>query len=1043
MLFVVVVNVFEIHFETTANFPTKHPTAVEVNSKTMHPRRGDEEKKDDASSAQNLVSFRERTQAAIKLLPTKEDDLLKYYKQAKTDDKDHSFILIFGCKWSAKTEMALTLKENVEYDDEGYFLGGSYTRLNLFKPHSALLEATETLTRQVLARGEAEMGRVRKKALEALGDDVELLVSILPSFQALVGKSCKKKKKQKIAREAKRFVPVLGSFFQAVASPERPIVFFLENIDLADAPSLDAVKTLVVEHHAPGLIFMATSDADDSPMSELSSQLRNMEKKGGVTIRNITINTMSEDEMVSVVSSALECEPRDCQSLCQFLLREAKLTPMSLSYLLEHLISSNMIFGTAMFGWSWDERGIRKALKKDPACLEVQEHTKKLGGDIFSCLTMASCLGVSMSVATLDTISGFDSRPLIAETALKTSYVHHERGEDDLSFSSEDVRQALYEAIPERERNERHFAIGKTLWKQAIAEDTVEENVFLILGQVCKGVDAVSKEKEKKAVAQLCLLGGQKASKFSAFHVASYFLRTGISLLSESSWRDEYDLMYSLHTCAAEMSACEASFGLAEILSDSVVRHSRCLDDMIPAYCTRIMVLYATERTATAVDTSMDVLSKIGVRIPTNTGLLSIHRESQKVKRLLRGMSDEQLLRIPRMTNLTKMNAMKVLTLVNTHTVISRVELHSFTCLKMMQLTLEYGHSVMSAMAFAAYGMHQVTIGNLEDGYRYAKLSLAIHKEHGAIEYHPRVILICHGFVFPWKKPFEQCLGPLLDARNLGFQIGDGEVANHASNVYCYLALESGKRLDLLLDEWTAFQKAMASSGQKNILRMSMAAVQTIRHLMGLTENPLDPKGDVYDFDEAAAITLNSGATKARVSLRTWQMRVAYFFNDYALASKYALLEEMQSMPSAFGLSSVLFIGALVRLQACREERDRGSNLRSVRNLLTSFRKWSLACPENYSGRKLLIEAELASVEGHLDEAYEAYICAIACSRHNPCEHALASERLARHLVGLGDVERATPFFHSSISSYLDWGAKGKAAQLQDEVHRVLDSKAY
>eukprot|EP00977_Amphora_coffeiformis_P028339 scaffold34931_cov175-Amphora_coffeaeformis.AAC.4 len=453
------------------------------------------------------------------------------------------------------------------------------------------------------------------------------------------------------------------------------------------------------------------------------------------------------------------------------------------------------------------------------------------------------------------------------------------------------------------------------------------------------------------------------------------------------------------------------------------------------------MVLAATERTETAIDTAIDILGKIGLRLSSRPGVWTIRQESRTVRRLLKGKSDEQLLRLPIMTNLEKVNAMRILNLVYTHTLLSRVEMNSLTCLKMMQLTLNFGHSVMSSVAFAAYAVNRVVSRDIKEGCRFAELSLVIQKQHGALEYFPRVLFTCYSMVFSWIKPFHECMMPLLDARKLAIQTGDVETAAYGSNLYCCLGFESGIRLDVLLDKWISFQKTMTVNRQKSPLRMSMAAVQTIRHFMGLTEDPLNPTGDIYDFDEAATIAKTIGATKAHVSLRMWQMRLAYFFNDYSLALECALfLPEYERMPTVFLLHAALFIGAMVNLQAAREGRNARNSLQTAKNILARFRKWSLLCPENYIGRKMLIEAEIDSVEGRLDQAYEKFVCAIACSRDNPCDHALANERFARHLVGLGKVEKAAVFFRVSIASYRDWGGNGKAAQLEiEEGNLVVD----
>jgi hypothetical protein len=328
------------------------------------------------------------------------------------------------------------------------------------------------------------------------------------------------------------------------------------------------------------------------------------------------------------------------------------------------------------------------------------------------------------------------------------------------------------------------------------------------------------------------------------------------------------------------------------------------------------------------------------------------------------------------------------------------------------------------------------------NGYRFAKLGLSIQKEYGSIEFLPRLLLACYGFVFPWRRPYASCLPSLQDAGKLAYQTGDTESAAWASNLYNYLAFESGIKLDVILDDWAASHKSMEKNGQSTAINMSLATLQTIRHLVGLTDNPLDMSGDMFDFEGAAVAAQKSGNVRLRVRARLWQMRLAFIFNDYRLASKCAVLRELESLPTSLGIHGNMFFGALVCLQACREGRGTKENMKMARGILASFENWSLQCPENFAGRKILIEAEIASVEGKLDLAYERYVCALALSHSNPFDHAITSERVARHLLGINEMDRSLDLFHQAIASYTAWGAKRKSEYLTEELTKIFEETA-
>jgi hypothetical protein len=50
---------------------------------------------------------------------------------------------------------------------------------------------------------------------------------------------------------------------------------------------------------------------------------------------------------------------------------------------------------------------------------------------------------------------------------------------------------------------------------------------------------------------------------------------------------------------------------------------------------------------------------------------------------------------------------------------------------------------------------------------------------------------------------------------------------------------------------------------------------------------------------------------------------------------------------------------------------------------------------------------------------------------------ALANERAARHLMAIGEVSAAEPYFRNACSSYETWGGKAKLVRLQAEVDSI------
>jgi predicted ATPase len=273
-----------------------------------------------------VADFRCRLDAALDTSPPHGERLSILYHEAR-ESEANSLILIMGSTWAPKSELAFVLQESVEDDERGYFVCGSFHSINLIEPHAALFSVVTSLVQQVNARGEEEASAVRSDILEALGDDVALLSSVMPPLHAFLGDTLPSKKRGANASEGRRFLPVLGSFFVGVASIHRPVIVLLENLHLADTCSLEFIQRLIGEHHAPGLLFVATCDTGAPPDSDLSLALREMEDQRGVTIRDVVLPHMNEAAVESVVAKVLECATSDCKSLCGLITKGQKVSP--------------------------------------------------------------------------------------------------------------------------------------------------------------------------------------------------------------------------------------------------------------------------------------------------------------------------------------------------------------------------------------------------------------------------------------------------------------------------------------------------------------------------------------------------------------------------------------------------------------------------------------------------------------------------------------------------------------------------------------------
>ena len=383
------------------------------------------------------------------------------------------------------------------------------------------------------------------------------------------------------------------------------------------------------------------------------------------------------------------------------------------------------------------------------------------------------------------------------------------------------------------------------------------------------------------------------------------------------------------------------------------------------------------------------------------------------------------------------------------HALLVRPRLSAFVTLKMMKLTLTHGLCFMSPLSFSTFGMLCVKWFPKPDlALRYGELGLELLDKFQVREYLPRVYAAYYACIFQWKYPLSESLDYLIHAQRVGMQTGDVEFACLCANLWGYIAIDTDIPLDEVENYWTTFQTTMESRRQKSILRMSVSCLQAIQHLQGkdvdftITEQLLQ-----HSIDNHIASTRNG--------IRWSKAKAALLFNDMFTADEIAdtanFSQNVHTMPTTCEVVQTAFINGMISLAMAMQKRQDGE-LRPRRSrrqyiaegnrMIRFVKKYALWAPCNYSDKQLLLEAELAAVEGRRDQAMQHYTCAIALSKvsRNIFVRGLSNERAGRYCFSvLNQPKIALSHFNAALVAYGEWKAHRKVDHLQAEIKSMFD----
>jgi predicted ATPase len=1008
------------------------------------------------------------------------------FPSTTTNLYEHSpvqFVLIQGKRGVGKTCLARTLRPMVEADG-GYFVETRFDPRRAFIPFSALVSVILDWVRLVLARGPAAVTDARSLLLSNLDqDDIEMILKAMPclsliilepkglsdeSFGSTLSSSERSGSRSKSSSEdewrrqlncsyavVERFPFVFGTIMRCIGSPEKPVVVMYDDFQHADTDSIMLLKRTAIDAVRGGIVFVAVVQTTGS------DQRTNPHTIGAVSVHNdfsqnalCTVVSLTDldfidtkhfvSELVLPGESQAGDEAQHALAVCVH-----ERTKGNISQIWEVLEDLERAVGGPRLHETNGE-SLPTAVK-DAARFQVfgRSLDQEVPNGFDDLLRVSACLGCTVDIEVIRcALPHQDMTPLlqraIDEGAFYLPQGSSLTGSDGsvamwYGFLDDRMPGAIREQLPENELMSVHVKLGRRLWRQ-LSEQDIHLYAFHILSQLMFGQGKISREKERIAVATLCLHAGRVAAKMSSFRVALSYFAFGLGRLETVEWRNQYDLLLALTNSAAEMSLCTGQYDQMDEYLENVFEYGRTFQDKVQAYGTRISSFSIRDRQKDALNLGIEVLHSLGEKVPRNFQIVFLLQAVSRSRRLLRGKSDRQLLRLPPLTNETKLLALQILHLLMMSAIMQEPRTAPFFVFSMLRITIEHGLCGIGCFSFSAYGMILISLfRNYKDATRYSNVSISLAERGIEVEFMPRMYAAHYGTVAQFSEPLSNCLLPTLKGHRIALYTGDTEVASLCAVNYVFLAFELDVPLREVHRSWRCFREHILLTKQESLLRAYSPALQIVSHLIGLTDDPLGAAGDLIDYDEFLRQALIEKRQDLASEVGYSRMYLAFIFNEYPLAGSFASLISLPNTRPAFVYVAYCFRVGLVAAAMAREKTERRKNIRAATKAIRLLERFATVGPQNCLVRLSLLRAELASALGKTEDAYREYITAIstAPASRSLSMRALSNECFARHLLRLGSSKKAEPYFLEALSVYEEWGACAKVKQLSRFVESI------
>ncbi|MCP4132037.1 MAG: AAA family ATPase [bacterium] len=954
--------------------------------------------------------------------------LMAAFERVRTNDTE--LMLVSGFSGIGKSVLVNEIQKPA-VQHRGYFISGKFERRKKDMPYSAIIQAFSGLARQILAEGEENISRWKEKILSVLGLNGTIVTGIIPLFELIIGKQPDVPSVGPVEFQ-NRFNLVFQAFINIFAGKEHPLVVFLDDLQWADAASLHLLKLFTTDFDVQHLFMIGAYRHDETPDSHPLMRTLDEIEKTGRAVNNIFLEALDLEHVSKLLADTLNRSSKETRAPAELLIKKTGGNPFFINEFLKSLYNESLIEFSFEHGWSWDMTGIAKtqATKNIVAIVAIKIIDLPLHSQ--DVLKQGACIGSSFDLTTLAAVCGKPEKDILPalKDALREGMLN--KIDTTYKFSHDRIQEAAYALIPDVDKKKLHYRIG-SLELQNTKNTKLPEKIFFIVNQLNAGLELITEGLEKQKLAELNLLAGEKALASGAYSSALNYLETGIGLLPENAWLVNYDFTLKLYGEAAIAAGLSAEYADMEELAETVVNNARTIPETIKAYEAKIAACMAQNQLLEGVRIGLQVLKKLGVRMPEKPGTLRIVCELLLVKISLIGKPVETLGALPERVNPKQHAAMRIVSGIASSAYYAAPELFPLLILNNVRSSVRYGNTTYSPYFYAGFGMiHCGILGDLSAGYKWGKLALDLIEKYNIKEIKARVGFVVWFMINHWKRPLRDSIQPLFEAYAAGMDTGDLEFAALNALDYSLCSFYSGMELVGVEKEMAKYTEIIGKLNQDTVLNYQRMHHQAVLNLRGKSPDPCSLNGSAYDANTMLPVHKKANDLAALFVVYFHLSHLNYLFANYKEALKYLELAKpsMDAVASLPWVSLFYFYDSLIRI-ALFQKKD----LKTVRKNQKKIKKWTFHAPMNYSHKYHLVEAEIARVRGEELKAIQHYARAIKLANENKFLHeeALALELTAKFWWGLNDEGLAAYYMEKAHHTYRVWGAVAKAKHIEQK----------
>lgn len=941
-------------------------------------------------------------------------------------------LLIDGKAGMGKTALVAEARKSLS-GRESFFIEGKFDLYSQNVPYAALQMAIGELVQKILFGSRETVEFWKARIIRIPGFAAGVLVRFFPELKKIVGEQ----------PGVSSFSPVemknqlsfaFRNFLQALSRADRPLVFFLDDLQWIDSSTLDLLSDALFDPGIKHFLLIASYRSEEVDSTHRLSHLIKSLEMEHLPMNRIHLKPLNRDDMKDYLQGIFSFDDNESlEDLTSYLEERVDGSPLFLQTLIKSLHTEGVIFFQDN-NWHRDRERNEPVRVTDSVLELMVEKFSGLPNETLDILKKVSCLGDTLQFSLVSTIFQQSIEEIYAK--LKPAFQENVLvlvGNDRFSFVHDRIREAIYGLIPGKERSCIHYDLGNSLLDNRTSGSPASIH-FMVTDQLNNGANCLDDSSEKYNLARLNLEAANSARSSVAFDRALRYFRNGVQVLPARCWEEEYSLTLDLYLGLSEAEYLNANqTGALEILNNISGRVNG-VQDQVRTIELQASVFIANKQLDQAIRICRKGLSLLGEKIAARPGMIQFLQELFRAKSNLKKVGIENLKNHRKMEDPIKVDSMRLLMTAYTPAYISNPDMAPVLALRIVNKSLESGNSPFSPFAYMVFAIILGSgTGDFKKGYDLGKQVLSMLQDPGYDFLKSKLNFFFAVMINHWVMPIRNTLPLLKEGYRAGMETGDLLFASYTINHIHIQRMLSGEPLEKILqsfsnlDELQARMKVDASYWLFKLYR------QAAELLFDRAASPELLTGDIFDERQFPGPALENDQTIMN-GFYVVKSLIALMQDNQVEAKKNAILAR-KNLGGVFGMILVPFTEfcyALSLLDTPNLSRgDRGN----VQKVIKKFKKWTALSSDNYGEMSLLLQAMFAWKTGKIEGAIQLFETALeqGSKFSNFMIHGITSYRAARFHEANERNQIARLYYRISRYSLERFGARS--------VIRILEEK--